>query len=153
MDEKFMLAAIEEAGRAGTEDEVPVGAVIVLDGEIIGVGRNRKEQKKSAVYHAEIEAINDACRRLNNWHLDGCDLYVTLEPCPMCAGAIIQSRIKNLYFGAYDEKAGCCGTLYNLVSDNRFNHRVNVKGGILEKECAELLSGYFKLKRGKRAQG
>lgn len=149
MDEKFMSKALELAKEAIRHDEVPIGAVIVYDGEIIAEAHNMKEQDNCAISHAEIVAIKRATKALNSWRLYGCDIYVTLEPCPMCAGALINSRIDNIYFGAYDEKAGCCGTLYNLPEDKRFNHRPNVKGGILAVECAELLSDYFKSKRKK----
>lgn len=147
MDLKYMKAAISEAKKAAKRDEVPVGAVIVLDGEIIARGGNRKEEKGSAVYHAEVEAINKATKKLGTWHLDGADIYVTLEPCAMCAGALINSRVANIYFGAYDEKAGCCGTLYNLPEDRRFNHRPKVMGGIMKEECAQMLSDFFRAKR------
>ncbi|MDR3216544.1 MAG: nucleoside deaminase [Clostridiaceae bacterium] len=147
MNIDFMRLAIEQAREAAKNDEVPVGAVIVMGNEIIGIGQNRKEASKCAVHHAEIEAIEAACTRLDNWHLDGADIYVTLEPCAMCAGAIINSRIRHIYFGAYDKKAGCCGTLYNLPSDKRFNHRPGVEGGILAEECAALLSAFFGGKR------
>ena len=147
MDTKYMKMAIDEA-KSGTEyDEVPIGAIIVKDGEVIASAHNEKEQHKCSIYHAEIVAIMRATERLGNWHLDGCDMYVTLEPCAMCAGAIINSRIANVYFGAYDSKAGCLGTLYNLPEDTRFNHRAHVEGGILEEECAMLLSDYFRAKR------
>ena len=145
--EYFMKKAIAAAKRAAKRDEVPVGAVIVKDGEVIAVAGNRKERENCAVYHAEIVAIKKACRKLDNWYLDGCEMYVTLEPCPMCAGALINSRLDKLYFGAYDPKAGCCGSLCNLVEDGRFNHTLKVEGGILKEECAALLSDYFKQKR------
>lgn len=146
MDEKFMIRAIELAKEAAEIDEVPVGAVIVKDGRIIAEANNMKERDGCAVSHAEIVAVKRAAA-VAGWRLIGCDIYVTLEPCAMCAGALINSRIDNIYFGAYDPKAGCCGTLYNLPADKRFNHRPKVRGGILEKECAALLSGYFKTKR------
>lgn len=147
MNEEFMRNAISLAEEAKRHDEVPIGAVVVLGGEIIGRGRNRKNEVGCAVEHAEIVAIRDACERVGTWHLDGADLYVTLEPCPMCAGAIIMSRLANVYFGAYDEKAGCCGTLYRLTEDERFNHRCAATGGILREECAALLSDFFREKR------
>lgn len=147
MEEKFMRYAINMAVAGGLSDEVPVGAVIVKNGEVIAQAHNQKEGKNCAVFHAEIEAIIKACERLNNWYLDGCDIYVTLEPCAMCTGAIINSRIENIYFGAYDEKSGCCGSVYNFTTDKSFNHRPNIVGGILKEECAELLSDYFKNKR------
>lgn len=144
---EYMRAAIREAVKAESEGEVPIGAVIVKDGEILAAAHNMKENWHCAVHHAEIVAIERACEAEDNWHLDGCDIYVTLEPCPMCAGAIINSRIRKVYFGAYDPKAGCCGTLYNLCEDKRFNHRPEVEGGVLEEECAELLTEYFRRKR------
>lgn len=147
MDEKFMRRAIELANEAAKIDEVPIGAVIVRDGEIIAEAHNLKETDKCAVSHAEIVAIQRAVKVVGGWRLIGCDIYVTLEPCQMCAGALINSRIDNIYFGAYDQKAGCCGTLYNLPEDKRFNHRPNVQGGILERECADVLSAYFKARR------
>lgn len=149
MEEKFMTQAIKVAIKGLEYDEVPIGAVIVKDGKIIARAHNKKEEKNCAVAHAEILAIQQAVKKVGNWRLHGCDIYVTLEPCPMCAGALINSRIDGIYFGAYDQKAGCCGTLYNLPTDERFNHRCKVQGGIMEKECAELLSNYFKQKRKK----
>ena len=144
-----MKAAIIEAKKAAAEDEVPVGAVIVLDGKILCRAHNKKEAKNNATAHAEIEAITKASKKQNNWYLENCELYVTLEPCAMCAGAIINSRIGKLYFGAWDPKYGCCGSIYNLPQDKRFNHNTEVVGGILHNECAALLSAYFKTKRTK----
>lgn len=143
MDEKFMSRAIELAKQAETFDEVPIGAVIVLNGEIVAEGNNRKERDNSAISHAEIVALKNANEKLG-WYLSDCEMYVTLEPCAMCAGALINSRLKAVYFGAYDQKAGCCGTLYDLPTDKRFNHRLHVEGGILKDECAALLSEYFR---------
>ncbi len=150
-EEKFMLAALKEAAKAPSEHEVPVGAVVVCGGRIIARAHNRRENKQSATAHAEILAIEKACRKLKSWRLEGCELYVTLEPCPMCAGAIINSRIEAVYFGAKDPKAGCCGSLYNLTGDVRFNHRPLVEGGFLQDRCAKLLTEYFKDKRKKTA--
>lgn len=147
MDEKFMDRAIALAKEGASFDEVPVGAVIVKDGEIIAEATNYKERENCAVYHAEIVAIERASKWLNNWYLSGCDLYVTLEPCLMCVGAIINSRIDNVYYGAYDKKAGCCTAVYKLLGDEKFNHRPNVVGGIKEEECGVLLSEFFKAKR------
>lgn len=144
----FMQAAIEQAMLAASEDEVPVGAVIVKDGEIISRGRNRRELGKNALYHAETEAIDNACKALGGWRLMGCTLYVTLEPCPMCAGAIINSRIERVVFGAYDKKAGSCGSVVNLF-ELPYNHKPELSGGVLEEECAELLSSFFKKLRKK----
>ncbi len=145
----YMKIALKQAHKAGEEDEVPVGAVIVKDGKIIAYGRNRKEKKGMATRHAEIEAIEKASKKLGNWWLEDCDMYVTLEPCAMCAGALINSRLRALYFGAWDPKGGCCGSLYNLPEDKRFNHRLTVEGGIMEKECALALTEYFRRKRNK----
>ena len=144
----FMQAAIEQAMLAAGEDEVPVGAVVVKDGEIISRGRNRRELGKNALYHAETEAIDLACKALGGWRLMGCTLYVTLEPCPMCAGAIINSRIERVVFGAYDKKAGSCGSVVNLF-ELPYNHKPELSGGVLEEECAELLSSFFKKLRKK----
>ena len=145
--QKYMKAAIRLAKKGASLDEVPVGAVVVKDGKIIARAHNLKEAKKCSNYHAEIVAIDKACKAIGDWHLNECDIFVTLEPCAMCAGALINSRIRGVYFGAYDAKAGCCGTLYNLLSDERFNHRPYAEGGIMQAECAELLSNYFKEKR------
>lgn len=137
-----MYEALLEAKKAAEENEVPVGAVIVKDGEIIARGRNMREKKQNPLSHAEIEAINEASKKLNSWHLDDCELYVTLEPCPMCTGAIINSRIKTVIFGAYDLKAGCMDSVINLC-EYPFNHKVEIYGGICEEECAEILTEFF----------
>ena len=137
-----MYEALLEAKKAAEENEVPVGAVIVKDGEIIARGRNMREKKQNPLSHAEIEAINEASKKLNSWHLDDCELYVTLEPCPMCTGAIINSRIKTVIFGAYDLKAGCMDSVINLC-DYPFNHKVEIYGGICEEECAKILTEFF----------
>ncbi len=150
MDIKYMQAAIDKAKEAASKDEVPVGAVIVKDSNIIASAHNLKESKNCAVHHAEIEAVCQAAQLLGNWYLEDCEMYVTLEPCAMCAGALVNSRLKALYFGAYDPKAGCCGTLYNIPADKRFNHTLIVQGGIMEKECSELLSAFFRAKREQR---
>ncbi len=149
MNEKYMKEAIKQAKRAAAIGEAPIGAVIVRRGEIIARGYNKRETKRSALMHAEIIAVNKACRRLGGWRLPECDMYVTLEPCPMCAGAIISSRMDNLYFGAYDKKSGCAGSVTDLFEKGKFNHDVNVRGGVLERECAELLTEFF---RGLRKQ-
>lgn len=151
-EEKFMLDALKEADKAPAEHEVPVGAVVICEGKIIARAHNRRENKQSATAHAELLAIEKACRKLKSWRLVGCELYVTLEPCPMCAGAIINSRIDAVYFGASDPKAGCCGSLYNLTGDVRFNHRPIVEGGFLKERCAKLLTDYFKDKRKNRQE-
>ncbi len=142
--EHWMRIAIAEAGLALKKNEVPIGAVIVMNNQIVGRGHNVRETAFDATGHAEMMAIRDANRTLDAWRLSECDLYVTLEPCPMCAGAILQARIKNLYFGAHDPKAGCTGTLMNLLDDARFNHRSNVYAGILADECALMLRDFFK---------
>lgn len=147
--EKYMKAALKLAQKAADEGEVPVGAVVVCDGKIVGRGRNRRETKKNALCHAEIEAINKACKKLGGWRLHRCDLYVTLEPCPMCTGAIINSRIKTLYYGAPDPKAGSCGTLTNLF-DIAYNHKPEVITGLLEEECAETLRTFFRELRARK---
>ncbi len=147
--EKYMKAALKLAHKAADEGEVPVGAVVVCDGKIVGRGRNRRETKKNALCHAEIEAINKACKKLGGWRLHRCDLYVTLEPCPMCTGAIINSRIKTLYYGAPDPKAGSCGTLTNLF-DIAYNHKPEVVAGLLEEECAETLRTFFRELRARK---
>lgn len=142
MNKKFMFDAISEAKIAAENHEVPVGAVIVKDGEIIARGRNMREEKQNALSHAEIEAINNACKFLKSWRLDGCEMYVTLEPCPMCTGAIINSRIKTLVFGAYDSKAGSVDSVINLC-DYPYNHKVEVYEGICEDECLKILKDFF----------
>ena len=140
---EFMLKAIELAKISALEGEVPVGAVVVKGDEIVGCGRNRREYGKNALYHAELEAIDNACKKLGGWRLWQCDLYVTLEPCPMCAGAIINARIKKVVFGAYDKKAGSFGSLadFNQIP---YNHKPEIEGGIMETECSALLSDFFK---------
>ena len=142
-DEEYMRAAIAEAEKAFSEGEVPVGAVIVRGNEIVASGRNRRETGKNALYHAELEAIDNACKALGGWRLPGCALYVTLEPCPMCAGAIINSRIERVVFGAYDKKAGSVRSIVRLF-DLPYNHRPEVKGGVCGDECAVLLSEFFR---------
>lgn len=141
--DKYMRLAIKEAEIAAKEGEVPVGAVIIKDGEVVSVGRNRRESGKNALYHAEIEAIDKACKKLGGWRLWQCDMFVTLEPCPMCTGAIINSRIKKVVFGAYDRKGGACGSVLDLTSFP-FNHKPQVISGVLMKECADLLKDFFK---------
>lgn len=139
----FMKAALEMAQKAYDDDEVPVGAVIVRNGEIIARGRNRREKAKNALLHAEIDAINNACNALGGWRLWNCELYVTLEPCPMCAGAIINAHIPKVYFGAYDFKNGSCGTITNLF-EMPYNFKPDSIGGIMQEECSQLLKDFFK---------
>lgn len=148
MDKKFMNEALALAKIAAENGDVPVGAVIVKDGEIIGRGYNRREKDKDATAHAEIVAIKEACEKLSSWHLDGADIYVTLEPCPMCAGAIINSRINRIKFGAFERKSGAASkeSVCDLFSLN-FNHKPEVYCGIFEKECADLMTEFFKNKR------
>jgi tRNA(adenine34) deaminase len=146
MDKKFMKRALELAKKAFDSGEVPVGAVIVKNGEIIGEGYNMREQKQNALSHAEIEAINSACKKLNSWRLDDCEMYVTLEPCPMCTGAIINSRIKTVIFGAFDSSMGCMDSVINLC-DYPFNHKVEIYAGIMEDECKKILTDFFALIR------
>ena len=148
MEEKFMKEALKQAKKAASIGETPIGAVIVHDGEIVARGYNKRETKKNALLHAEIIAINKACKKLGGWRLPRCEMYVTLEPCPMCAGAIINSRIENVYFGAYDKKSGCAGSVINLFEEN-YNHKPEIKSGILKEECAQLLINFFKKVRSK----
>ena len=145
-----MREALKQAERASALGEMPVGAVIVRDGEIISRAYNRRETKKNALYHAEITAIERACKKLGGWRLPRCEMYVTLEPCPMCAGAILNSRIEHVYYGASDEKSGCCGSKINLLDMNLCNYTVTVTGGILENECRDIIKKFFRnLREGK----
>lgn len=142
-DTDFMKEALRLADEAALEGEVPVGAVVTIDGRIVGRGRNRREKDKNALAHAELEAINEACRTLGGWRLWQCDMYVTLEPCPMCTGAIINSRIKRLVYGASDYKAGSCGSVVNLF-ELLYNHKPEVVAGFMQEECAQKLTEFFK---------
>ncbi|MBR0439973.1 MAG: tRNA adenosine(34) deaminase TadA [Bacilli bacterium] len=144
---KFMKEAIKEAKKALLIDEVPIGCVIVKDNKIIARGHNVRESKNSPIGHAEIEAINKASKKLKSWRLEGCDIYITLEPCIMCSGAIIQSRIENIYFGASDPKGGALISSINVLDAKNINHRPKVHEGILKEECSSLISDYFKNKR------
>jgi tRNA(adenine34) deaminase len=146
-DERYMKLAVEQAGIAEENGDVPIGAVIVREGQIIGRAYNQREQLQDPTAHAEIIALTQAAAALENWHLDGCTMYVTLEPCPMCAGALVLARMKRLVFGCSDPKAGACGSLYNIVQDERLNHRVEVTSGVLEAECSELLQKFFAERR------
>lgn len=143
MNNVFMQKAIELAKQSALEGEVPVGAVVVKGNEIVGEGRNRRELGKNALYHAELEAIDNACKRLGGWRLWQCDLYVTLEPCPMCAGAVINSRIKTVYYGACDYKAGSFGSVIDF-NDLPYNHKPDVVSGVMVEECSKLLTDFFK---------
>lgn len=138
----FMQKALELAQKAFDEDEVPIGAVVVRNGEIVGTGYNKRDSKKNAILHAETVAIYNACEKLGGWRLWECDLYVTLEPCPMCTGAIINSRIRNVYYGAKNPKAGACGSVINLF-DYPFNHKPNITSGLLEEECSKIMTDFF----------
>ncbi|MFU0831924.1 MAG: tRNA-specific adenosine deaminase [Oscillospiraceae bacterium] len=142
-DEEFMREAILLAREASAQGEVPVGAVVVRNGEIVARGRNRRENGKNALYHAELEAIDGACRALGGWRLWQCELFVTLEPCPMCAGAIINARLRRVVFGARDPKAGSCGSVVNLF-ELPYNHKPQLLGGVLEEECSALLKDFFR---------
>ena len=146
-DLKWMRLALSLAQNAASLGEVPVGAVIVADGKLLATGFNLREILKKSTGHAELLAIEEACRILSSWRLATCSLYVSLEPCLMCAGAIYQSRIQKVYFGAYDPKGGALGSLYQLHQDKRLNHRYQVLGGLLEAECSTLLSSFFAKKR------
>ena len=147
MKEKYMKIALKEGQKAQKIDEVPIGAIIVLDGKIIARGYNKAETTQIATKHAEIIAIEKACKKLKSWRLDGAELYCTLEPCPMCAGAIANARIKKVYFGAYEKKSGSCVSKFNILSDSGLNHNVEFEGGVLEKNCSEIIKLYFKKKR------
>lgn len=149
---EIMLRAIELAQKAAELDEVPVGAVVVKDSEIVGEGFNRRETGKNALAHAELEAIDSACKRLGGWRLHQCELYVTLEPCPMCTGAIINSRLKKVVFGAYDPKAGSVGSVVNLC-DLPYNHKPEIQGGFMQEECSSLLTEFFARLRERRKGG
>ena len=142
--EKFMKEALKEAKKAYGKLEVPVGAIVVKDGKIIARAHNLKETKKDTTKHAEILAIQKASRKLESWRLLDCEMYVTLEPCSMCAGAIINARIKKLYIGALDEKTGAAGSVFNLFEDYKFNHNVEVEQGIMQDECEKILKDFFK---------
>lgn len=146
-DESYMSLALELAREAAKLGEVPVGAVAVWDGEVVGTGFNRRETGKNALAHAELEAIDAACRKLGGWRLHRCDLYVTLEPCPMCAGAISQARLGKLVFGAFDEERGCAGSLYRICEDPAFPWFTPSVGGVLEAECKALLDVFFQRAR------
>lgn len=152
MNEKFMEEAIKEAKKAELIDEVPIGCVIVKDDKIIARGHNLRESKQRSTAHAEIIAIEKACRKLKSWRLEGCSLYVTLEPCPMCSGAILQSRIEHVVYGAKDPKGGCMESCMNMYEVKGFNHYPDVIGGVLEDECGSLLKTFFKRKREQKSK-
>ena len=146
-DKHFMQLAIEQAQIAEENGDVPIGAVIVYKNQIIGKAYNQREQLKDPTAHAEIIALTQAASFMENWHLNGCTMYVTLEPCPMCAGALVLSRMDRLCYGCSDPKSGACGSLYNIVQDQRLNHRVEVTGGVMEKQCRQQLQKFFAKRR------
>lgn len=149
-DNKYMKEALKEAQKSYNKEEIPVGAVIVKDGKIIGRGHNLKETKNDTTNHAEIIAIKKASKKLKSWRLTGCTMYVTLEPCTMCAGALIQARLDKVVIGTMDEKTGACGSVLNVVEDYKFNHRVEIEKGVMEKECKSIIQEFFKKLRGKK---
>lgn len=152
IDEKFMQEALSMAQDAILHDEIPIGAVIVIDDKIIGRGRNKRKECSSPLAHAELEALNDAAKFIDNWRFDDATIYVTLEPCVMCAAALVQARIKRIVFGAFDTKGGGCGSLYNIPQDNRFYHSCQITSGILESDCRKILQKFFKQKREKNTK-
>ena len=149
-DNKYMKEALKEAQKSYNKEEIPVGAVIVKDGKIIGRGHNLKETKNDTTNHAEIIAIKKSSKKLKSWRLTGCTMYVTLEPCTMCAGALIQARLDKVVIGTMDEKTGACGSVLNVVEDYKFNHRVEIEKGVMEKECKSIIQEFFKKLRGKK---
>ena len=152
-DRQFMQLALKEAEKAGALGEVPIGAIIVYRGEVIAAASNLRETTQNAVTHAELMAIQQACKKIGSWRLEETTLYVTLEPCPMCAGAILQSRIPRVVYGARDVKAGCVDSLYRLLNDPRFNHECEVTEGVLAEECGQILTDFFRaLRERKKAQ-
>lgn len=149
-DRRYMYEAIKQAKKAEKVEDVPIGCVIVSEGKIIARGYNKRNKKKSTLCHAEIEAIGRATKKLGDWRLDNCTMYVTLEPCPMCAGAIVQARIRRVVIGAMNPKAGCAGSIINLLQMDGFNHKVEITTGIYEKECGELMKNFFVKLRNKK---
>ena len=145
--EFYMKKAIKQAYKAGEQGEVPIGAVIVLDGKVIASAYNKRNTSKDATSHAEVLAIKKACKKVGDWRLDGAEMYVTLEPCPMCAGAIINARLKKVYFGAYERKSGAVMSNYRILFSGSLNHKAEAEGGVLEEECSSLLKKFFKEKR------
>lgn len=150
--ERYMKEAIRQAKKARALDEVPIGCVIVYDGKIIARGYNRRNTDKNTLSHAELNAIRKASKKLGDWRLEGCTMYVTLEPCQMCAGALVQSRIDRVVIGSMNPKAGCAGSVMNLLSVEGFNHQVEITKGILEEECSRMLSSFFRELREKKKQ-
>lgn len=145
--EKFMKVALKEAIKAGQKDEVPIGAVIVLDGKVFAKAHNTRNSSKIATHHAEILAIEKSCKKLKDWRLENAEIYVTLEPCPMCAGAIANARIKKVVFGSYDQTGTNKNLIYDILNDTRLNHKTQIVGGVMENECKQLLTDFFKSKR------
>ena len=150
MQQKFMREAIKQAKKAYAIDEVPIGCVIVYEGKIIARGYNRRTTDKNTLSHAELNAIRKASKKLGDWRLDDCEMYVTLEPCQMCAGAIVQARIKKVYIGCMNPKAGCAGSVLNLLQVEKFNHQVEIETGILEEECSSMIKNFFRELRKKQ---
>ena len=150
-DEKYKRAAIGQARKAGAIGEVPIGCVIVYEDKIIARGYNRRTIDKNVLSHAEIIAIKKACKKMGDWRLEGCTMYVTLEPCPMCAGAIVQARIPKVVIGCMNPKAGCAGSVLDLLHEDGFNHQVEMENGVLEEECSRLMKDFFKALREKKA--
>lgn len=144
---RYMKLAIKEALKAKDKDEVPIGAIIVKDGKVIARAHNLMEKTQVATAHAEVLAINKACKKLKSWRLDGAELFVTIEPCAMCAGAIVNARIEKVYFGAYEPKSGCAQSKYSVLTDNGLNHTTQFLGGVMEEDCANIIKNYFKAKR------
>lgn len=150
IDEKYMSEALKQAKKAYALDEVPIGCVIVYDNKIIARGYNRRNTDKTTLAHAEITAIKKACKKLGDWRLEECTMYITLEPCPMCAGAIVQARIPKVIVGSMNAKAGCAGSVLNLLNESRFNHQVEFVNGVMEEECTGMLQSFFKELRSKK---
>ncbi|CUS26744.1 tRNA-specific adenosine deaminase [Paucilactobacillus oligofermentans DSM 15707 = LMG 22743] len=148
----YMSEAIKEAKQALVVNEVPIGAIVVCNGRIIGRGHNMRERFQNVTFHAEMLAIEEACDNLHSWRLEDCELYVTLEPCMMCSGAIVNSRIKTVYYGAQDQKAGTVESLYHLLNDSRLNHQVEVVSGVMEAECGQMLKAFFKAIRQRKKE-
>lgn len=151
-DEKFMKEAIRQARKAGAIKDVPIGCVIVHEGKIIARGYNKRNKNKTVLAHAELLAMSKACKKIGDWRLEECTMYITLEPCQMCAGAIVQARIPRVVIGSMNPKAGCGGSILNLLEMQEFNHQVNVTRGVLEQECSEMLSAFFRELRQKQKE-
>ncbi len=147
IDDYYMSIALAKAREAYSLEEVPIGCVIEYKGKVIGKGLNRRMTDKNVLAHAEIIAINEACAFMGDWRLEGCTLYVTVEPCPMCSGAILQARITRLVYGTPNVKAGCCGSIYNLLDDSRFNHKCEITTGVMQEECSAIMKDFFKTYR------